>query len=313
MRHISAIALSASLLLIPAAGRAAQGTPPKSPAPPATPAAPAAPRGTIDIRGPVTSTVPVQIDLSTRDANETRERLREVLNQYPPSVREVLRIDTSLLSRPDYLATYPVLAAFLEAHPEIAHNPSFFVGQANYRDESTDPRSAGFRAMTQLGENFMVLFIVITITSGIVFLLKTRADQIRWQRAWRAQSALNSKLVDRFASSEELMTYLQSPAGKSLTELPALPQARMPRGMAAPLGRIFWSMQAGIVLCALGVGFMMVSGRFEEIGYVIYSQGAVIFAIGIGFIASAGVSLMLSKRLGLVEPQVPRYSSDTNS
>ena len=48
-----------------------------------------------------------------RGARETRDWFRKVLEQYPPSVRDVLRIDTSLLSRPDYLATYPALAAFL--------------------------------------------------------------------------------------------------------------------------------------------------------------------------------------------------------
>ena len=56
----------------------------------------------------------------TRDARETRDRLRQVLEQYPPSVREVLRIDPSLLTRADYLATYPVLWSFLERHPEVA-------------------------------------------------------------------------------------------------------------------------------------------------------------------------------------------------
>ena len=61
-----------------------------------------------------------------RDARETRDRLNDIFNQYPPSVREVLRIDPTLLYRPDYLATYPVLAAFLEQHPEIAHNPGIF-------------------------------------------------------------------------------------------------------------------------------------------------------------------------------------------
>jgi hypothetical protein len=136
------------------------------------------------------------------------------------------------------------------------------------------------------------------------------AEQFRWQRAWRAQAALNTKLVDRFASSEELLAYLQSPAGRALTELPALPQARASRGMNAPLGRIFWSMQAGIVLSALGIGAILVSSRFEEIGEVIFAQGAVILAIGIGFVASAAVSFFLSKRLGLVQPPPASYSPD---
>ncbi|MCM3879959.1 MAG: hypothetical protein ND807_07620 [Vicinamibacterales bacterium] len=292
MRHIFAFFAAALLLTIPSPSEAQQPAPPR-------PQAPA---------------TPIQIDLSTRNANETRERLREVLNQYPPSVREVLRIDTSLLTRSDYLATYPVLAAFLEQHPEVAHNPAFFVGESQRREEyDNNPRIQGFRTLSQLGESFMTLFIIMTITSGIVFLLKTLAEQLRWQRAWSAQSALNNKLVDRFSSSEELLGYLQSPAGKGLTDLPALPQASAVRSMSAPLGRIFWSMQAGIVLSALGIGTILVSARFEEIGEAIFAPGAVVLAIGIGFVASAAVSFLLSKRLGLVTPPKAGYSADTLS
>jgi hypothetical protein len=229
-------------------------------------------------------------------------------------VREVLRIDTSLLSRPDYLATYPVLAAFLEQHPEVAHNPAFFIGEPSRREASSnDPRLEGFRALNNLGENFMVVLIVLTITSGIVFLLKTLAEQIRWQRAWRAQSALNNKLIDRFATSEELLAYIQSPAGKGLTEMPALPHPSVSRGIGAPLNRIFWSVQAGVVLGALGLGALVVSSRFSEIGSVIFAQGIVILSIGIGFVASAAVSLLLSKRLGLVQTPSNGYSRETLS
>lgn len=299
------LTLLAALLVVPSVLQARQG---------AAPRPPAAPRALEAPRPQTPAAVPLQIDLSTRDANETRERLRDVLQQYPPSVREVLRIDTSLLSRPDYLATYPVLAAFLEQHPEVAHNPGFYVGESRIQEQSrNDPRIEAFRTLGQVAEHFMVLFIVITITSGIVFLLKTMAEQFRWQRAWRAQAALNTKLVDRFASSDELLAYLQSPAGRALTEMPVLPQARVPRGMTAPLGRIFWSMQAGIVLSALGIGAILVSNRFEEIGEVIFAQGAVILAIGIGFVASAAVSFLLSKRLGLVQPPAPSYSPDNLS
>jgi hypothetical protein len=298
------LAVLAALLVAPSLLQAGQGAAGRPPAAPRAVEAPPPPR----------APVPFQIDLSTRDANETRERLRDVLQQYPPSVREVLRIDTSLLSRPDYLATYPVLAAFLEQHPEVAHNPAFYVGESRSQEQNrNDPRIEGYRTLTQIGENFMVLFIVMTVTAGIVFLLKTLAEQFRWQRAWRGQAALNTKLVDRFASSDELLAYLQSPAGRALTEMPVLPQASVSRGMTAPLGRIFWSMQAGIVLSALGIGAILVSRRFAEIGEVIFAQGAVILAIGIGFVASAAVSFFLSKRLGLVQPAAPSYSRDTLS
>src|SRR5215510_3558581 len=63
------------------------------------------------------------------NAPETRQRLHELVRLYPPSVFEVLRVDPSLLNSSDYLAPYPALAAFLQQHPEIARNTSYYIGE----------------------------------------------------------------------------------------------------------------------------------------------------------------------------------------
>src|SRR5579862_2323901 len=65
-----------------------------------------------------------------QDARATRESLREVLNEYPPALTQVLRLDPTLLTRADYLATYPALASFLAEHPDVARSPSFYLGEA---------------------------------------------------------------------------------------------------------------------------------------------------------------------------------------
>ena len=78
----------------------------------------------------------------------------------------------------------------------------------------------------------------------------------------KAQAELNTKLIDRFAASDELLAYLQSAPGRALTDAPALPQPAL-RGMDAPLGRIFWSLQAGSVLAFAGAGLLFVSGRMR--------------------------------------------------
>src|SRR5260221_3103718 len=95
------------LAAVPAAG--AEGQAPVRPAP-ARPAE-ASP-----------ATAPVADE---RNARDTKERLREIFEQYPPSVAQVLRLDPSLLTRPDYLALYPTLPDFLAQHPEVAPNPGF--------------------------------------------------------------------------------------------------------------------------------------------------------------------------------------------
>jgi hypothetical protein len=280
-------------------GRPATPSVPQKPQPPAAPAQPS----------------PGVFIAETRDAHETRERLNEVFRQYPPSVKEVLRIDPTLMYRPDYISNYPALAAFLDQHPEIAHNPGFFVGEYRYEEQNNNPRVELVRAMRHGFEFAGIALIVMTITTGIVFLVKTVVEHRRWQRAIKAQNELNTKVIDRFASSEDLLAYLQSPQGKMMTEAPALPAAA-PRSIGAPLSRIFWSLQSGIVLGALGAGFMVVSSSASEepeLATFLNGIGIVVLMIGIGFAVSAVASYFLSQRLGLVQPLSARYSEDSRT
>src|SRR5579864_5144007 len=82
----------------PAAGWAAQSRPAPAAQAPAVVPSPAS--GALD-----------------ENARDTRDRMRQILDQYPPSLGQVLRLDPSLLTRTDYLAPYPTLANFLAAHP----------------------------------------------------------------------------------------------------------------------------------------------------------------------------------------------------
>src|SRR4051812_38979914 len=66
-----------------------------------------------------------------QNANEIQGELRQILSAYPPSLRQLLAIDPSLLQREDYMAPYPALSAFLQQHPEIIRNPSYYFGSPN--------------------------------------------------------------------------------------------------------------------------------------------------------------------------------------
>jgi hypothetical protein len=305
MRHLQIFALVISLLMTGAAAEARQQpAPPAQPVRPETPARPQPP-------APQAQASPNFL-VEQPDAGETRSRLRDVLNQYPPSVREVLRIDPTLLYRPDYLATYPVLAAFLEQHPQVAHNPGFFLGEWRAPEENTATGQA-FREVGRMFENLTVVLIIATITAGIVFLIRTAIEHRRWQRTMRAQTELNTKLIDRFSSSDELLAYLQSPAGKALIEPAVVPQAGpRPMPMNAPLSRIFWSLQSGIVVSTLGTGLIIVSRGVatDEFAQLLYGVGIVVLTIGLGFAISAAVSYVLSQRLGLIQSLSTRFTGE---
>jgi hypothetical protein len=309
MRQLRTILLVAGLLSAAAVSEARQTATQR----PATPSPPQRPSPLTP--GPQQSSPGPAILLERPDARETRDRLNDLFNQYPPSVREVLRIDPTLMSRADYLATYPALAAFLEQHPEVAHNPAFFVGEWQFREQGNNPRMEAVRAMRDSVEFAGVALIVMTIAAGIIFLVRTVVEHWRWQRAMKAHSDLNNKLIDRFASNQELLAYLQSPQGRQLTDPPALPH-RAARIMDAPLNRIFWSLQAGAVLACGGVGLLIAGNRLQgdllpEGASVLFTFGLVVLTVGVGFLVSAATAYFLSQRLGLlVRPFAAGYSGD---
>ena len=110
-------------------------------------------------------------------------------------------------------------------------------------------------------------------------------------------------ILDRFGSNEELLAYVDSPAGRRFLEAtPIAPNAPPARTVGAPYGRILLSVQIGVILVALGFGFMLITGRaIDEVQPVLASLAALSFCLGVGSIVSAGASYMLSRKLGLLE------------
>jgi hypothetical protein len=64
--------------------------------------------------------------------------------------------------------------------------------------------------------------------------------------------------------------------------------------------------QVGIVLAAGALGMLFVSGRVEaEVAQPFFALGILGLTLGAGFVVSAGASIVLSKRMGLIEPAQP--------
>ena len=234
------------------------------------------------------------------NADETRQRLHELLRQYPPSVSEVLRIDPSLMTRAEYLAPYPALAAFLQQHPEVARTPSYYVGEFRYSVPRAGDRS--FEMVQMLLAGIGVAMLGAALFGVFIWLVKTAVDHRRWLRLTRTQTEVHTKLLDRLGTNEELMAYIQSPAGRRFLEsAPITLEQEQPRTTNAPVSRIIWSMQAGVVLAALGLGFWLVQTRTTlEISEGFWIIGVLIAALGFGFLASALVAYVISSRLGLM-------------
>jgi hypothetical protein len=240
-----------------------------------------------------------------QNASETRERLRQILDQYPPSVRQVLRCDPTLLSKPEYLATYPTLAGYVAQHPEVGHNAGFFLS-GTCGGGGGPIESSRSQAAISLENIFAGLEVMLGVMFGIGtfgWLLKSGLEYRRWQRAMKIQTEAHTKIVDRLASNEDLLAYIQSPAGQRFLNASGIaPVAieRVPMPMTAPVNRILWSVQAGIVLAIAGAGlFIARNGIIEEAAQAVQVLAVLVMALGIGFVLSALAAYLLSRQLGL--------------
>jgi len=241
----------------------------------------------------------------SQSADFTRNRLQQLLYQLPPNVRSVLQYDPSLLEQPDYLNPYPTLQAFLKEHPEIARNPSYFFGQP---DNRRGPNPTEALAAILAGTGLFIFFMTLLITVG------SMAQQVvayrRWVRQTRMQIDVHTKILDRMQSNEDLLAYVQTPAGRTFLEFAPAGPTPETRVSSAPFGRILWSVQAGVVLAALGIGLRFVQGSVpEEIIPAFTVLGIIVMSLGVGAVISAIVAYVLSSRLGLL----PSRKQETNA
>jgi hypothetical protein len=241
----------------------------------------------------------------SQSADFTRNRLQQLLWQLPPNVRGVLQYDPSLLDQPDYLNPYPTLQAFLKQHPEIARNPTYFFGEP---DNRRGPNPTQALAAILAGTGLFIFFMTLLITAG------SMAQQVvayrRWVRQTRMQIDVHTKILDRMQSNEDLLAYVQTPAGRAFLESAPAGPAPETRVSSAPFGRILWSVQAGVVLAALGIGLRFAQGSVpEEIIPAFTVLGIIVMSIGLGAVISAIVAYVLSSRLGLL----PSRKQETNA
>jgi hypothetical protein len=250
------------------------------------------------------------VTMEQPDAQRTREELSRLLERHPPTVRSVLQIDPALMVNQAYLAPYPALTAFLNAHPEIAHNPLFYVGEPPHdrRDPASQMVEMWRNALDGLGL-FAAFGMAISV---IVWLIRTLVDYRRWSLLAKVQTGVHTKLLDRFTANDDLLAYVQSPAGSKFLESSPIKLDAAPRAMGAPFGRILWSLQGGLVLMSGGIGLQIVSDRVgNEAAQPLNALGVLAVALGAGFVISAIISYGISQRLGLVEPVSPKPQADS--
>ena len=258
---------------------------------------------------------PNSLQLSKKDVAELQDELLEHL-RVSPTLAEVVAHDPSLLSDLSYVnRSNPELGRFLQEHPDIAQNPDYYLfnnlhGQNEPPAETLERKlwpqmsqsqTQDYVVARDLVEGGLPLLAFIAFLGVVLWLTQVLLENRRWNRIFKLQSDVHGKLIERFGTSQEVLTYMNTDAGKRFLE--ATPIAvGLERGtpVPSPVARVLTPLQVGIVLALLGVGLISLRHSIPGGDAPLLLVGTVMLMPGLGFIISAGVTWVLARHLGLM-------------
>ncbi|SRR6266446_984077 len=142
---------------------------------------------------------------------------------------------------------------------------------------------------------FPILFGLFGFVAWIIF------TTIRRYKTAKLQAGVQTKLLEKFGSGQELLAYVQSDAGKQFLESLTMEQR-------TPHGQILGAAQASVILFLLGLALLFLRGRVSGGEEVFLVSGTITLTLGAGFGMSAALSYFLSKSFGLLSETVKRRS-----
>jgi hypothetical protein len=260
-------------------------------------------------RAPQSPTAPV----SEKDIADLQDQLLKLL-RLSPTLAEVVARDPSLLSNADYVnRNNPELEHFLQAHPEIERNPDFYLFNNLHGEHEPPSQSLEHRLWTPpqnedsddfihgpIIEGGLPLLAFLAFLVAFLWLMRLLLENRRWGRIFKLQSDVHGKLLERFGTSQEVLTYMSTDAGKKFLEAaPIAVGLDRKQPVPSPVARVLTPLQIGIVMSLLGLGLIFLRHSFSH-GAGLLLIGTVILMPGLGFIISAGITWVLARRLGLI-------------
>lgn len=263
---------------------------------------------------------PAVVAGDSQDLGVTQQRLMQLL-RVSPTLAEVVSSDPSLLADQQYVAkSNPELAEFLAQHPEIGRNPSFWLfselrgpQQKHYevleqRRGFVPVRDATNDGLDRVMNTVMPAIVMIVLLCALAWILRMLAESRRWTKVFTLQSEVHGKLIDRFATNQELLGYMETDAGKRFLEAAPIVTETDSRRMPNLVSRLIATLQVGLVLTLLGAGLLGLRNSVGDAATTMMVLGMIALMPGIGLILSAGALWVVGRRLNLMEP--PRVESD---
>jgi hypothetical protein len=310
-RGIVAALLAISIIAVSAPAETAGR--PQAPGAPAARTAPGATQA-LPPTAPQAQMPPARV-VAPADAEQTREALRSLLSRYSPTIGRVLALDPTLLQNPVYLEPYPELIVFLQQHPEVARNGADFLSDfrpSYYREP--DYQTQVIRMWQSLFQGIAILLVFGVVTGALVWLVKTLVDYRRWYRLSKVQTEAHNKLLDRFTANDELLAYIGTPSGKRFLESAPIMLDTAAASIGAPVKRILWAIEIGVVMVCLGGGLFLAQNNLPaEVSQVLSVVSILVTALGIGFVLAAAATYLLSRRMGVLNGAASRQTGDADA
>ena len=162
------------------------------------------------------------------------------------------------------------------------------------------------------GEFVAIPIVLVSFMTGLYFIVAAGFSGRKASALIRSRADLQTKLLDRLGSGREVVEFCQTEGGKQFIEALSMGTVDSPTSKGSPTERILGSVQKGIILTLLGLGFLLLAERFQrdDPGDVFMVIGTVGLSLGIGFLLSAGVSYRLSRSMGLLTKSDPGGSKE---
>lgn len=230
---------------------------------------------------------------SEEQLDQARGELDRFLDSHPEIQGDVIG-EPGRLADPNYIHDKPELQAFLDSHPLVKADPRAFISPAVWRFQNR-------RSDTdELLSWFIPFTVFICCLLAVLWVLRLVLENRRWNKSFRIHEEVHTKLIEKFASGQDLTAYMGSDAGRRLLEWTPPSIDTGSRGVPAAASRILWSIQAGLVLGLVGVGLLLIRDRIPDGVEPLLVFGTLGLTVGAGFIISSFVSYALSKHLGLM-------------
>jgi hypothetical protein len=227
--------------------------------------------------------------------------------------------------------TNPKLAAYLAAHPEIARNPDYYLftnmqgsngnrthalerqlwpeylhGSGTDRDDAIN---------TFIISDLTPIIIVPAVFFALAWGLRSLVQGRRQSKLLKTQSDLQTRLIDKLGSSQELTAYLASESGQKL--LAGFGTGELNAAQSSPslftFERFLRPLQAGgmLVVLSLGALVLLLASREASAQAGLFALTVILFAVGFGFILSAGIAWLTAKKLGVLPAKATKESALT--